>query len=307
MLSTTNSDKAFITIAVLCFGIFLLNDIEVDVLANKMVDLGNFTVSHHSKPYLIAEIGINHNGDLQIAKKLIDAAFACGWDAVKFQKREPDIAVPESQKNVMRETPWGNITYLEYKKHIEFGREEYDFINGYCHQKPIAWSASPWDLSSLEFLEKYDLPFIKIPSAMLTNDEILKEAAKFEKPLIVSTGMSTLSEIDHAVDLLEQHTDGELNIAMIHTLANRYDCLVGYSGHEKDLMPSVMAVAMGACVLERHVTLDREMWGTDQAASVALPGMQALRARVDVASAIMGNGQKVLSKSELSVRKKLRG
>ena len=293
------------------------------MLANKEVHLGDFTVSHYSKPYLIAEIGINHNGNLQIAKRLMDAAFACRWDAVKFQKREPDIAVPKEQKNVLRETPWGTMTYLEYKKRIEFWGGEYDCIDAYCKAKPIDWSASAWDLPSLKFLAKYDLPFLKIPSAMLTNDELLIASAETGKPLVVSTGMSTIREIDHAVDILEKKTGGnfvlmhtnssypapnnELNLNMVLTLAERYDCLVGYSGHEIDLMPSVMAVTMGACIIERHITLDRTMWGTDQAASVALPGMQALRGRVDSAIEIMGNGRKILTESELNVRKKLRG
>lgn len=292
-------------------------------MAKPEVNLGKYIVNENSAPYLIGEIGINHNGDIKIAQKLIDAAFACGWDAVKFQKREPDIAVPEAQKNVPRDTPWGRMTYLEYKKRIEFGNKEYDFIDKYCRQKPIAWSASPWDLPSLEFLKKYDLPFLKIASATLTNDELLQAAAKSGKTLVVSTGMSTLDEIDHAVDVLEKHTDGnyilmhtnssyptkndELNLSMIHTLKERYKCLVGYSGHELELMPSVIAVTFGACVIERHITLNREMWGTDQAASVSISGMVALRARIDAVAEMMGNGKKILSESELAVRKKLRG
>lgn len=292
-------------------------------MAKFEVNLGGYLVNDNSVPYLIGEIGINHNGDIKIAQRLMDAAFACGWNAIKFQKREPDIAVPEAQKNVPRETPWGKMTYLEYKKRIEFGRKEYDFIDEYCRQKPIAWSASPWDLPSLEFLMKYDLPFLKIPSAMLTNDDLLQAAAKSGKTMIVSTGMSTLDEIDHAVDILEKHTDGnyilmhtnssyptkndELNLSMIHTLRERYKCLVGYSGHELDLMPSVIAAAFGACVIERHITLDREMWGTDQAASVSISGMVALRARINTVAEMMGTGKKILSESELAVRKKLRG
>ena len=292
-------------------------------MIKQKVLLGNFEVSVDNRPYLIAEIGINHNGDIKIAKRLMDAAFACGWNAVKFQKREPDIAVPEAQKNVPRDTPWGTMTYLEYKKRIEFQKTEYDVIDEYCRLKPIAWSASPWDLPSLKFLGQYDLPFIKIPSAMLTNDELIKEAGKLKKPLIVSTGMSTLKEIDHAVEVLQVETDGEfilmhthssypakndeLNISLIPALMKRYDCLVGYSGHETDLMPSVMAVCMGACVIERHITLDRAMWGTDQAASVEIPGMYALRGRIDIAVDIMGSGKKELTESELAVRKRLRG
>lgn len=289
----------------------------------KKIYLGKTEISDNSSPYLIAEIGINHNGDIQIAKRLMDAAFACGWNAVKFQKREPDIAVPEAQKNVPKETPWGSMTYIEYKKRIEFQKEEYDIIDKYCKLKPIAWSASPWDLPSLKFLSEYDLPFIKIPSAMLTNDELIREAGKLKKPLIVSTGMSTLKETDHAVEVLQTATNGnfilmhtnssypakndELNISLIPALMERYDCLVGYSGHETDLMPSVMAVCVGACVIERHITLDREMWGTDQAASVGITGMHALRGRIDIAADIMGSGKKILTESELLVRKKLRG
>ena len=292
-------------------------------MANKEICLGRMKVSQNSRPYLIAEIGINHNGDIQIAKKLLDATFLSEWDVAKFQKREPELAVPEEQKSVPRETPWGRMSYLEYKKKIEFGRDEYDAIASYAEAKPLEWTASVWDLPSIEFLGKYDLPFLKIPSAMLTNDELLVAAAKTGKPLVLSTGMSTLAEIDHAVSILERETDGnyillhtnssypaqnsELNLNMIQTLAERYDCLVGYSGHEVELMPSVIAVAMGACVVERHVTLDREMWGTDQAASVGVPGMLALRRRIDSVAEMMGSGRKVLTESELIVRKKLRG
>ena len=276
-----------------------------------------------TKPYMIAEIGINHNGDLQIAKKLIDAAFVCNWNVVKFQKRTPDIAVPEKQKEVMRDTPWGRMTYLDYKKKIEFEKEEYDLIDDYCNHKPISWTASPWDLQSLYFLTQYNIPFIKIPSAMLTNDELLTKAARTGKPLFVSTGMSTIDEVDHAVEILEEeandnyllmHTNSsypanteELNLSMISVFQERYGCPVGYSGHEESLMPSVIAVAMGACAIERHVTLDRTMWGTDQAASVSIPGMYALRRRVDSVASILGDGKKVITDDEQAVRLKLRG
>ncbi len=285
--------------------------------------LGNREVSDSSCPYLIGEVGINHNGDIQIAKRLIDAAFAVGWDAVKFQKRVPEIAVPDAQKNVIRDTPWGKITYLEYKKHIEFGEDEYNIIDKYCGEKPVAWSASPWDIPSLEFILQYDIPFIKIASATLTNEELLQTASQSGKPIILSTGMSTIEEIDHAVEILEKYSDGnfilmhanssypaksdELNLEMIRTLKERYHCLVGYSGHEEDIEPSVVAVVLGACVIERHISLDRNMWGTDQAASITLPGMYALKGRVDTVSGMLGNGRKVLSDAELKVRKKLRG
>ncbi len=292
-------------------------------MSTKEIKLGNLIISESSAPYMIAEIGINHNGDLQIAKRLIDAAFACNWQAVKFQKREPDLAVPEAQKSVIRETPWGTMTYLDYKKHIEFGKKEYNIIDGYCREKPIAWTASPWDIPSLNFLLQYDVPFIKMASAMLTNDELLIAAAKSQKPIIQSTGMSTWEEIDHAVDILEReagdnyillHTNSsypadyeDLNLRMIQTLKERYGCLVGYSGHEQDLEPTVTAVALGACVVERHVTVSHDMWGTDQKASLEIPAMGMLEGRVRYIRSMLGDGNRHLSEKELLVKKKLRG
>ena len=292
-------------------------------MANKSINIGDFEITEDGKPYLIAEIGINHNGDLQIAKKLIDAANATGWNAVKFQKREPDISVPEAQKSVMRDTPWGRITYLDYKKHIEFGKKEYDYIDAYCREKPINWSASPWDIPSLEFLLEYDIPFIKIASASITADELLSRAALSGKTIIMSTGMSTLEEIDRAVDILEKKSDGnyilmhtnsaypakdeELNLRMIGTLRKRYDCLVGYSGHEQNLEGTVIACALGARVIERHITLDHDMWGTDQAASLTVHAMDMLRRRIEVVFKTLGTGEKTLCEDELKVRKKLRG
>lgn len=302
---------------------YLLITEEGEQMMKNEIYFGNYMVNDNTEPYLIAEIGINHNGDIQIAKKLIDAAHACQWHCVKFQKREPDISVPTEQKAVMRDTPWGRMTYLEYKKRIEFGTEVYDYIAKYCQEKPIAWTASPWDIPSLEFLLGYDIPFIKISSAMLANDELLIKATKSGKPLVVSTGMSTIEEIDHAVSLLEKHTangyvlmhtnssyptpPNELNLKMIVTLKKRYDCLVGYSGHEQDLEPTVAAVVLGACVIERHITLSHEMWGTDQAASLTVPAMGLLQGRISRIRTMMGTGEKVLGEAELGVRKKLRG
>ena len=284
---------------------------------------GDYVINEESEPYFIAEIGINHNGDLQIAKKLMDGAYAAGWNAVKFQKREPDIAVPEHQKMVMRDTPWGRMTYLEYKKRIEFGKVEYDYIDRYCKEKPLDWTASPWDLPSLEFLLQYDIPFIKIASASITQDALLEAAAKFGKPVIMSTGMSTWEELDHAVSILERHAHGgyllmhtnstypapenELNLSMIRTLRERYRCIVGYSGHERGLEPTIVAMVLGAQVIERHITLDHEMWGTDQAASLTLHAMDMLRRRARGLRSMIGNGERVLGEAELSVRRKLRG
>ena len=274
---------------------------------------GDYVINEESEPYFIAEIGINHNGDLQIAKKLMDGAHAAGWNAVKFQKREPDIAVPEHQKTVMRDTPWGRMTYLEYKKRIEFGKTEYDYIDGYCREKPLDWTASPWDLPSLDFLLQYDIPFIKIASASITQDALLEGAAKSGKPVIMSTGMSTWEELDHAVGILERHCqngyvlmhtnstypapEDELNLRMIGTLRERYRCIVGYSGHERSLEPTVVALVLGARVIERHITLDHNMWGTDQAASLTLHAMDMLRRRARGLRAMIGNGERVLGEA----------
>lgn len=292
-------------------------------MANKEIKLGDKIINAQSRPYLIAEIGINHNGDMQIAKKLIDAANATAWDAVKFQKRCPDIAVPEAQKSVMRDTPWGRMTYLEYKKHIEFEKPEYDVIDRYCADKPIAWSASPWDMPSLEFLLQYDIPFIKIASATNDNKDILIEACKSGKPLIVSTGMSTLEEIDVTVDLLEKYGNGdyillhtnssypakeeELNLMVMNTLKERYQCLVGYSGHEMNLEPTVVAAALGAKVIERHITLSHDMWGTDQKASLEIHAMDMLQKRINSVVQAVGDGEKRIYEGEMGARQKLRG
>jgi N-acetylneuraminate synthase len=275
-----------------------------------------------TKPYLIAEIGINHNGDLQIAKKLIDAAFACSWDCAKFQKRNPDKSTPEHQKNVEKETPWGKMTYLEYKYKMEFGKTEYDYIDKYCKEKPIDWCASVWDLDSLEFLVKYNLPFLKIPSAHLHNNELIIESGKTNLPIVLSTGMSTIEEVDEAVNLLIKHAkqfaimhtnssypakDEELNLLMIPKLKERYNCPVGYSGHEYGLDSTTIAVALGAVIVERHITLNHKMWGTDQSSSVEIQGMDKLFKQVNAVKNYLGDGIKRIYDSELSIRKKLRG
>lgn len=271
------------------------------------------------KTYTIAEIGINHNGDLSIAKKLIDVAVVAGFDSVKFQKRNPDVCVPEHQKNVMRETPWGKMTYLDYKYKVEFGKEEYDEIDQYCKYKNIDWSASPWDLDSLEFLSKYDIPFIKIPSAMLTNDKLISASVKTNKKIILSTGMSTELEIDHAVSLLGDnfallHCNStypapvnELNLSAIKTLKEKYNCEVGYSGHEYGLTSSSAAIYLGATIIERHITLDRTMWGTDQSSSVEPSGVIKLIKAIRELESAYGDGNITVTESELPIRKKLRG
>ena len=282
-----------------------------------MFDLENLT-----KPYLIGEIGINHNGDLQIAKKLIDAVHSCGWHCAKFQKRNPDIAVPEKQKRIERDTPWGRMTYLDYKYKVEFEKDEYDFIDKYCKQKPLDWSTSVLDLDSLDFAIKYDLPFIKIPSAMVTNYELVKASAQTGIPIIMSTGMSTLKEIDEAVELLQKHAKSyaimhcnssyptkneEINLNVIPMLKERYNCTVGYSGHEYDLEPTVLAVVLGAKIIERHITISHEMWGTDQKASLEVHGMDLLKKRIQDIDTILGDGAKIVTKNELPIKNKLRG
>lgn len=283
--------------------------------------------------HIIAEIGINHNGDLEIAKKLIRLAAAAGCDSVKFQKRNPDVCVPEHQKNVMRETPWGEMTYLDYKYKVEFEKEEYDEIDRYCKENEIQWSASPWDLDSLEFLMQYDLPYIKIPSAHLTNIELLQACRETGKHIILSTGMSTQEEIDRAVGVFAWppaqnkltllHCNStypapieELNLNCIKTLQDRYqnhkdydhiDIEIGYSGHEFRLGTSVATVMMGATVIERHITLDRTMWGSDHLASVEPQGLIKMVRGIRELESALGDGVIGVTEGEKPVRKKLRG
>ena len=271
--------------------------------------------------YIIAEIGINHNGSLDIAKRLIDIAAVAGCDAVKFQKRNPDVCVPEHQKGVMRETPWGTMTYLDYKYKVEFGQTEYDEIDAYCREKGIAWSASPWDMDSLQFLDQYNLPFIKVPSAMITNEELMRGCARTGMKVIFSAGMSTLDETDQAVMWMREenaefallHCNSsypapleDLNLQCIKTLKDRYDCEVGYSGHEFRLGTTVASVYLGASILERHITLDRSMYGSDQAASLAPPGLKKLVPELRKIETALGDGVKRVINDELPIAKKLR-
>jgi N-acetylneuraminate synthase len=282
-----------------------------------MKDLNNL-----SKPYFIGEIGINHNGDTQIAKKLIDAVNACEWDCAKFQKRNPDVCVPEHQKSIMRDTPWGKMTYLDYKYKVEFGDEDYDLIDRYSKIKPVDWSASVWDIDSLNFLMNYDLPFIKIPSALITEHELLEECVKTNKQIIMSSGMSTLKEVDNAFNILLKsnkkpivmHTNSsyptprkELNLSLIPFYKDRYKCTIGYSGHEPDLQPTIVAVSLGAQVIERHITLSHDMWGTDQKSSLEVMGMDQLRKRCIDVKDMFGSSDKQVTESEIPIRKKLRG
>lgn len=291
-------------------------------MAKQNVKINGHLIGDKEPVFMVAEIGINHNGSLDIAKRLIDATFACGWHCAKFQKRSPDLCVPENQKNVIRDTPWGKMTYLEYKHKTEFNQKEYAYIDKYCKEKPIYWSASVWDIPSLEFIVSFGVPFIKIPSSKLTEHELLRLAAQSGKPVVLSTGMSTIEEIDEAVGILEKYTKGdyilmhtnsvypmppeEANLRVIRFLKDRYKCVVGYSGHENNLEPTVIAVTLGARMIERHITLDHTMWGSDHAASLEINGMSILHGRIKQIDVLLGDGVKKVTQKEMEVRKRLR-
>ena len=271
-------------------------------------------------PFIIAEIGINHNGSLEIAKKLIDMAKECGADAVKFQKRTIEIVYSPEFLASPRKSPWGT-TQREQKEALEFSKEEYDEIDAYCKEKGIYWFASAWDEKSQEFLRQYDLPFNKIASAMLTHKRLLEMVAEEGKHTFISTGMSTLEQIDRAVEIFEKKgcpytlmhcvsvypcPDEWCNILMVKTLKERYNCPVGYSGHEKGILPSVLAVALGAVAIERHITLDRNMYGSDQAASLEKEDLKLLITYCRSVKHILGDGKKKILPEEEEVAKKLR-
>lgn len=285
----------------------------------KTVKVGEKIIGVDQPTFIIGEIGINHNGNLQVAKRLIDAASLAGCDAVKFQKRTPEKAVPPEYQNVMRETPWGLITYLEYRYKVEFDEEQYAEIDRYCKDKGILWFASAWDEESVDFLENFSPSVFKVASASLTDGGLLDRLLQTGKPIMLSTGMSTMEEIEAAVDLvgiedlLLAHSTStypcppeELNLRMIHTLHDRFDCPVGYSGHEVGLQTTLAAVTLGADFVERHITLDRAMWGSDQAASVEPVGLMRLVRDIRVIEEAMGDGVKKVYDSELSSKKKLR-
>jgi len=285
----------------------------------REIRIGKRLVGDGHPTYVIAEIGINHNGDLDLTKRMIDAATHAGVDAVKFQKRTPEICTPPEQQKQMRETPWGYITYLDYRYKVEFGENEYREIDRYCQEKSIDWFASVWDEQAVDFMEQFDTPAYKIPSASITDHNLLRYTRKTGRPLVISTGMSTLEQIRSAVkvagigNLIITHCTStypcepeELNLRMIQTLRNEFPCPIGYSGHEVGLVPPQVAVALGACMIERHLTLDRAMWGSDQAASVEPSGFERLVKYVRTAEASLGDGVKRVYDSELSSLKKLR-
>jgi N-acetylneuraminate synthase len=290
------------------------------LMRERIVDLNGRRVGDGEPVYIIAEIGINHNGSLDLAKRMIDGAALAGCDAVKFQKRTPEVCVPKDQWLVERETPWGRMTYIDYRHKVEFTRADYETIDKHCKDRGIQWSVSCWDEYAVEFMEKFDVPFYKAASASLTDIELLRTMQRTGRPLIISTGMSTMQEIENAVDgldtasLLVAHATSsypcppqELNLRMIETLRRSYPTIpIGYSGHETGLATTWAAVALGACFVERHITLDRAMWGTDQAASVEIGGLIRLVSNIRDVERSLGDGVKRVYQSELGPRAKLR-
>ena len=273
----------------------------------------------HESTIIIAEIGINHNGDLDIAKKLIDVAALSGCDYVKFQKRNPEVCVPEKQKSKIKSTPWGQMTYLDYKFKLEFSKSEYDQIDKYCSEKNIKWFASIWDIDSANFMFEYT-DISKIPSAHVKNDNLLTTARRLNNFLMLSTGMTEESDLDKAITIADPevifHTNStypcpveDLNLNYIKHLKNKYNKkIIGYSGHEYGLVSTFAAVALGAKYIERHITLDRTLWGSDQMASVEPSGIIKLVKGIrDIEKALGKNGPRKIYTSELEKLKALRG
>ncbi len=286
----------------------------------REIKIGNRMIGDGHPVFVIAEIGINHNGSIDIAKQIIEGAKEAGCDAVKFQKRTPEICVPEDQWNIERDTPWGRMTYIDYRYKVEFGKDEYAEIDKYCKKLGIVWFASCWDVEAVEFIKDFDPVIYKTASASLTDIDLLLKHSILNKPVIISTGMSTMEEIETAVEtiglnnLLIAHSTSsypckneDLNLKMITTLREKYsDTPIGYSGHETGLSPSWAAVALGARFIERHITLDRAMWGTDQAASIEVEGFHRLVRNIRDIEIALGDGVKKVYDSELSARAKLR-
>lgn len=287
---------------------------------SRLRTLGSREAGPGRPVYVTGEIGINHNGDLENAFALIDAAADAGCDAVKFQKRTPEICTPRDQWDIERDTPWGRMTYIDYRHRVEFDEDGYRAIDEYCKKRGIAWFASPWDVESVAFLEKFDVPCYKVASASLTDDDLLRAMRATGRTVILSTGMSTPKQIRHAVEVLGSenillcHATStypakaeELNLRMINTLQDEYPNVpIGYSGHETGLQTTLAAVALGAAFVERHITLDRAMWGSDQAASVEPGGLTRLVRDIRTIEESLGDGVKKVYESELGPMKKLR-
>jgi N-acetylneuraminate synthase len=289
-------------------------------MSKRPVRIGNRLVGDGEPVFVIAEIGINHNGSIDLAKRMVDGAARAGCDAVKLQKRTPELCTPKEQWNVLRDTPWGRMTYLDYRHKVEFGWRECAEFDAYCREVGILWFASCWDEESVDFMERFEPPCYKAASASLTDLDLLRRMNATGRPLMISTGMSTMAEIEAAVaavrdgDLLVAHSTSSypcpleaLNLRMIQTLKNRYPAFpIGYSGHETGLAPTMAAVALGATFVERHLTLDRAMWGTDQAASVEVGGMVKLVQNLRDIGVALGDGVKRVHESEIPSMKKLR-
>jgi len=284
----------------------------------KTVKIGKKTIGDNYPCFVIAEIGINHNGDLNSAKKLIDMAVECGCDAVKFQKRTIELVYTKEELERERPNVFGK-TNGDLKRGLEFGKKEYDEINKYCRKKKILWFASCWDKLSVDFIEQYNPPCYKIASALLTDDELLKYTKAKGKPILLSTGMSTMEQIDHAMSILGTENTvilhctstyptnmDEINLNVIKTFKEKYPCPIGYSGHERGLTPSILSVALGACVVERHITLDRTNWGSDQAASLEAKGLKSMVRDIRQVPALLSDGKKVVYERELPIIEKLR-
>jgi N-acetylneuraminate synthase len=289
-------------------------------MSRAVVRIAGRWVGDGEPVFVIAEIGINHNGSLEIAKKLIDGAVLSGADAVKFQKRTPERCVPKEQRHLERDTPWGRMTYIEYRRKVEFGEREYAAIGRHCRERGILWFASCWDEEAVEFIERFDPPCYKVASASLTDHVLIRRKRQTGRPLILSTGMSTIEEIRHGVeaagprDLLIAHATStypcpveQLNLRMIPVLKAAYpECPIGYSGHETGLAPTWAAVTLGATFVERHITLDRAMWGSDQAASVEIGGLMRLVSNIRDIERSLGDGVKRVYPGELPQIQKLR-
>ena len=284
----------------------------------RSVKIANKLVGDGHPCFIIAEIGINHNGSVELAKKLIDIAVTTGCDAVKFQKRTVDIVYTKEELARERKSVFGN-TNGDLKRGLEFGVKEYKAIDKYCKKLGILWFASCWDEKSVDFMEKFDVPCYKIASASLTDDKLLKYTRSKGKPILLSTGMSTMEEIRHAVkvlgkkDLIIYHCTstypsnaGEMNLKVIQSLKEEFNCPIGYSGHERGITPSILAVAMGACSVERHITTDRTNWGSDHAASLETAGLYHMVRDIRQVPILMGDGKKVVYERELPIIEKLR-
>ena len=287
----------------------------------RKMEIGNKYIGSGELIFVVAEIGINHNGSVEFAKKLIDMAVDCGCDAVKFQKRTLEKVIPEEMWHHKKETPWGFIDYIDYKRKLEFGKEEFDEIDKYCKEVGIDWFASAWDIKSQEFLDKYDLKYNKIASPMLTFDELIEHVAKQGKKTFISTGMSTWEEVDKVVNIFKQQEcpfvlmhcvgiypcpDDKLNLNVVAKIKERYGGEVGYSGHSPGIMDAPLAVSLGARYIEKHITLDRSMFGSDQSASLERKGLRYVVQNTNEVLGMLGSGRKVIYDEEMKVRNKLK-